>query len=75
MNALYKFQLGDTVEAFGLIGTVSSVSHSEISVYFNTTSDVPNAVPHFTLAKFLSDGKLHKWHKNPSLVLLESKDK
>lgn len=59
-----KFQLNDRVSAFGVEGVVKKVDlvNPPVGVDFDT---YPNRI------YFDSDGKYERWHKEPSLTLIE----
>jgi hypothetical protein len=58
-----KFEVGDIVEWCGVPGVAEEVELDRITVLFNCK------IPHYR--NFLGDGRLHDWHTEPSLKLIE----
>lgn len=61
-----KFKVGDIVEAFGLRGEVMAIhSRGEFPI------EVQYGLKRNGFDYFTRDGKLHNWHNEPSLKLIE----
>ena len=64
-----SFEEGDTVEAFGHQGVIVKDPSGPASKYVVASFGISR------LEWFYKDGKLNSWHKEPSLKLIEKKQK
>lgn len=70
MNKETKFEVGDTVEWCGKQGTVTSIDYNCVWVSFKDID--PGFLNYYN---FQMDGKLYRWHTEPSLKLISKAKK
>lgn len=68
----FKFEVGDEVEAFGVMGVVKHIYDSTNEFAIQCRFEYGET---FRNLAFMKDGRLQPWHKTPSLKLIKRKPK